>query len=170
MSYKTLPGRVVAVLFLTAGLLFAFALPPLAGAAEKSFPVLDSDALVKMITEDGRGKVVLVSVFASWCPPCRVEMPMLIKTRAETPEQDLLMIGLSVDESTRDLSKFVEDQRINFPVYLGTRELFQAMGIGPIPHTFIFNRQGEVAESIVGLIPEARFEVILSKLLGKNGD
>lgn len=164
MLIKNPIGCLFAALFLAGGLMTASA----AQAAERSFPIMSSDELVRMVEEDGRGKVVIISVFASWCPPCQKEMPMLVKLREEFGENDLLLIGLSVDESVRDLSRFVETHKANFPVYLGTGELFAALGTGPIPHTYIFNRKGELVESIDGLIPEPLFRSILTPLLAES--
>lgn len=165
MFIKSPISRLLLALFIIFGLTDTSA-----WAAERSFPIMSSEELVKMIEEDGKGKVVIISVFASWCPPCREEMPMLVKTREAVEEKDLLLLGLSVDESVRDLSNFVEKYKANFPIYLGTGELFQALGIGPIPHTFIFNRKGELVESIEGLIPERLFKAMLTMLVSQSGD
>lgn len=166
MRITRLPASLFAVLCLL--LLQAF---PVMGAQGPAgdIPVLDSPGLVKLVQEEGKNKVTVLSIFASWCPPCKVEMPMLAEIRGGIPPEDLLLVGLSVDESMKDLKGFIKDMGINFPVYSGTQELFLALGIGPIPHTFVFNRKGELVESFVGLMPEPQFKLMLARLLDEPG-
>ena len=165
MSFKRSLGRILFILLLM-GL---FVQPCMGLAASNNIPVLGVEGLVKKITEEGKGKVGVMTVFASWCPPCREEMPMLVETRKIVDESNLMVIGLSSDESTRDLNEFIRKYKVNFPVYTGTGELFQVLGISGIPHMFIFNRKGELVESVVGLIPEPTFKMIIAKLLSEPG-
>lgn len=143
--------------------------PVFAAQSVGDIPVLDSPGLVKLVLEEGKNKVTILSIFASWCPPCRVEMPILIESRKNIAEDDLLLVGLSLDESMEELKAFVKEMGVNFPVYSGTQELFMALGIGPIPHTFVFNRKGELVESYVGLMPEPQFKLMLMRLLDEPG-
>lgn len=166
MSSRRPLGRIFFATFL---LLCLLCQPVAASSASGSIPMLDVDGLVKKVAEEGKGKVVIMTVFASWCPPCKKEMPMLVETRKVVDETNLMLIGLSSDESIRDLNEFIKKYRVNFPVYTGTGELFQALGISGIPHMFIFNRKGELVESVVGLIPEPTFKMILAKLLSEPG-
>ena len=165
MFVKSPAGRLLTALFL----IFSLASPALVLAASGQVPVLDSPSLVKMVMEEGKGKVTIISVFASWCPPCKEEMPILVKTRSGVDNKDLLLVGLSVDESLGELKQFIKKYNVNFPVYTGTDELLQALGISGIPHMFIFNRKGELVESFVGLMPEPMFRAILARLLGESG-
>lgn len=157
-------AHTLTVLLLVCGVVFA----PMHGqAASRTIPMLGVEGLVKKITEEGKGKVVVMTVFASWCPPCREEMPMLVETRKNIGEDQLMVIGLSSDESIGDLNSFIEKYQVNFPVFTGTGELFQVLGISGIPHMFIFNRRGELVESVVGLIPEAAFKMVITQLLSE---
>lgn len=150
-------------------LLLIPAYPAPAAASAGDIPVLDSPGLVKLVLEEGKSKVVILSIFASWCPPCKVEMPMLIESRKNIAPENLLLVGLSLDENINELKAFVQEMGVNFPVYSGTQELFMALGIGPIPHTFVFNRKGELVESYVGLMPEPQFKLMLVRLLNEPG-
>lgn len=161
-------GRFITGLFIALCLASAWAAPSAALAANGAVPVLDSASLVKMVTEEGKGKVTIISVFASWCPPCKEEMPILVKTRTSADNKDLLLIGLSIDESMSALNDFIKEHNINFPVFTGTDELLHALGISGIPHMFIFNRKGELVESFIGLMPEPMFRVILTRLMGES--
>jgi thiol-disulfide isomerase/thioredoxin len=154
-------------LFFLFWLLGAAGLAPGAGfaAAPLLAPILNEEGLLKLISGQGAGKVIILSVFASWCPPCREEFPLLVRLRKEIPEEKLLLAGITADTSMLELHNFMREHKVNFPVYAGTRALFQVMRVSAIPHTFIFNRQGELIESVVGLMPEARFVALLGKLL-----
>lgn len=158
-------GRIFTISFLA--LLLAF--PYEATSAEDKIPLMDSPGLVKMVREEGKGRVVLISVFASWCPPCREEMPVLVESRKNIAQKDLLLIGLSIDENISDLKAFMQEQKINFPVYSGTDELMMGLGVGAIPHTFVFNRKGEIVENYVGLMPAPQFKLMLARLVGEPG-
>ncbi len=146
---------------LASGMAFA------AAQQDKGIQLLTPDGMMDLITKEGAGKVVIISVFASWCPPCKEEMPLLVKLRNSFSEEKLMIAGVSTDESMRDLNKFVQDFKLNFPVYSGTMPLLQRMRIGSIPHTFIFNKKGELVESIVGLVPELQFRLIIAKLMSE---
>lgn len=113
--------------------------------------------------------MVLISVFASWCPPCREEMPVLVESRKNIGEKDFLLVGLSIDEDINDLKKFMKQQKLNFPVYSGTQELIMGLGVGAIPHTFVFNRKGEIVENYIGLMPAPQFKLMLSRLVEEPG-
>lgn len=149
------------IAFIIVGLFWA----PVAQGAENSITMLDGPALVKMVKEEGKGKVTMISVFASWCPPCKKEMPMLVQARKDVDEKDFLLIGISTDESMSELNEFIDKYQVNFPVYTATGELLQGLGIDAIPQLFIFNRKGEMVDVAVGLMPKKDFLNNLNKLL-----
>ncbi|MDR2503476.1 MAG: TlpA family protein disulfide reductase [Deltaproteobacteria bacterium] len=133
-------------------------------------PRLEPESLSGLISEQGAGKVVVITVFASWCPPCREEFPLLVKLRNEAAEKDLFMAGISADEHMFELRAFLIRQSVNFPIYTGSPQVFRIMGVGPIPHLFVFDRKGVLRESLIGSPSEAVLRGILEQLLGeKNG-
>ena len=96
-----------------------------------------------------RGRVVLVNFWATWCPPCRKEMPDLEILNQRFGPQGLVILGIS-DEDAATVSPFIAQQKITYPVLLDpgrkVNELFQIKGI---PKTFIYDREGKiVAQSI----------------------
>ena len=98
---------------------------------------------------DLRGKVVLVNFWATWCPPCRKEMPDLEALFDEFKDQGLVILGIS-DEDAAKVAPFIAAHNVAYPILLDpgrkVNELYQVSGI---PKTFIYNRQGQlVAESI----------------------
>ena len=112
-----------------------------------------------MSTRDWHGKVTLVNYWATWCGPCRQEIPDLIKLQDRYPNQ-LQIIGISTDEG--DPSKvrsFAEQMGMNYPIVMATPELNrQFPGVFALPTTFLINPEGHIAQTHLGLINPAVFE------------
>ena len=99
------------------------------------------------------GKVVLVNFWATWCGPCREEIPVLIALQDHYKDQ-LLVVGLSVDERPpAEVLKFVQDHKINYPVAIADAALQQAFGrISAVPATYVINKTGGMVQRHIGLI------------------
>jgi thiol-disulfide isomerase/thioredoxin len=115
---------------------------------------------------DYKGKVVFVNFWATWCPPCRAEIPHFIELVDKYPD-DFIVLGVDLDP--RDFSKvpaFVEQQGMNYPVLYDTEGVSNIYGgISSIPTTFVVNRNGKKVDTIVGSRPKAVFEEIIKKWL-----
>jgi len=118
-------------------------------------------------SKDLRGKVVLVNFWATWCPPCRAEIPDLIKLQDKYRDK-LVIIGVSEDEGTVDEVKaFVAQQRMNYPVAMTTPELANVFrGVSALPTTFVIDREGRLAQRHVGLLVASRTELETQVLAG----
>jgi thiol-disulfide isomerase/thioredoxin len=153
-------------------LLFALAagllgLPFPAGAAEGNqgaVATMTLPALLQTI-EEAKGKVVLINYFATWCPPCKEEIPGLIAIRRDVPEEALLMIGLSVDEDMDDLRRYAAKTRFNYPVWVAEARVAHWAGVSAIPHMVIFGKDGELQVNDAGLVPEESLREFLQELL-----
>jgi cytochrome c biogenesis protein CcmG/thiol:disulfide interchange protein DsbE len=125
---------------------------------------LDGD-IVKL--SDYHGKVVFLNFWATWCPPCRAEIPYFIELVEQYGDDGFEVIGVDVDP--RDFSKvpnFVAQQGINYPVLYDTKGVSQIYGgIQSIPTTFVINRNGKVVDQIIGSRPKHVFESIVKKWL-----
>lgn len=100
--------------------------------------------------QDYRGQIVILDLFATWCPPCRMTIPVLIDLQKKYPAQ-LKVIGLSYDQIPPDgLREFVKKMKINYPVFWGSDEIAEYVGLRGIPHMVILDAQGRVARSLVG--------------------
>lgn len=117
--------------------------------------------------EAWRGKVVILNVWATWCGPCRIEIPDLIALQTRYRDH-LVVVGLSIDEGpTAVVRQFAEAQQMNYPVALIDREAQRALGgIASVPSTFVLNREGQVAIAHVGLLDAARTEHEVRVLAG----
>ncbi len=113
------------------------------------------------------GKVILVNFFAAFCGPCRREIPELISMRREIPEEDLLIIGIAIDQSIREADSFVKSMGIMdaYPVYYGGEELARAYRIDAIPFNVIYNREGHIEVSEAGYVPHAEMKQFLMNLI-----
>jgi thiol-disulfide isomerase/thioredoxin len=116
---------------------------------------------------DLRGKVVIVNFWATWCPPCRAEIPDLIKLQDKYRDQ-VVVLGISEDEGPVDaVEAFVAEQKMNYPVALTTpalRKIFR--GVTALPTTFVIDRDGRIAQKHVGLLNAQMTELETQVLSG----
>jgi thiol-disulfide isomerase/thioredoxin len=114
-----------------------------------------------------RGKVVLLNFWATWCPPCRAEMPAFVKYQREYAEQGLQIIGVTYPPQTRaEVRKFAKSIRVNYPIALGsraTKTLFTEDET--LPLTVIIDREGVVAGIIAGILLTEEFDAQIKPLL-----
>tara|TARA_B100000686_G_scaffold281224_1_gene302807 strand:- start:4823 stop:5377 length:555 start_codon:yes stop_codon:yes gene_type:complete len=116
-----------------------------------------------------KGKVLIVNFWATWCEPCRREMPEFIELQDELRDQGLLFIGIATDQKNK-VQQYSNEIGVNYPVLLGgmeAMELAEAAGNhhAVLPFTVIFNRNGEIASTHVGRITREKIEPIIKPLL-----
>ena len=114
------------------------------------------------------GKVVLLSFWATWCPPCREEIPELVQLAARYKDQ-VEIVGISLDEpeDVPKVESFVTKMGMNYPVAMATKDLVQEYGGVPaLPTTFVLNKEGRVVQKHVGLIPTEFYDAEIRSLLG----
>jgi thiol-disulfide isomerase/thioredoxin len=116
---------------------------------------------------DWRGKVVIVNFWATWCPPCRAEIPDLVALQNKYRDR-LLIIGVSQDEGSVEVVKqFVAAHQMNYPVVMMTPEIDQAFpGIRALPTSFILDRESRVVQRHVGLLNQVVTEQETRALTG----
>jgi len=116
-----------------------------------------------------RGKVVVVNFWATWCGPCREEMPHFVRTQAAQGANGLQFVGIAVDQAPK-VREFAGQLGINYPLLIGgygAIELSKTLGnsVGALPFTIIIDRHGEVAWSHLGAVKEPQFSALVAKLL-----
>lgn len=137
--------------------LLAFAGPAFAAPdkiSAKDIEPMDAGQLLAKIGVD-RGKIVIVNIFASWCPPCRDEIPGLINVRNEYKEDEVVVLGVSVDKSMKDLVKYVNGMEINYPVFHAKGDFISRVGVTAVPQLLIYDKKGELVVNHRGLVDEA---------------
>lgn len=131
-------------------------------APDFSLSTIDGSTLT---LSDYKGKVVILDFWATWCPPCRKEIPGFIELYDEYKDKGLVIIGVS-SEDINKLKKFSGDNGINYPIAIGNREVAQAYGgIQYIPTTFIIDKEGKIVGKHVGFVEKAVFEGEIKELL-----
>lgn len=138
-----------------------------AKAEEKALETLSYKGLQDLLAAN-KGKVIVVNFFASWCPPCRDEIPSLIKIRQGYGEDALILIGASVDEDESALRAFMEKTDFNYPVMKSGLDLTMAAHVSSIPHFLIFTGAGEVAANQPGQVPEEELRKFIERIMEKK--
>lgn len=119
---------------------------------------------------DHKGKIILVNFWATWCGPCRMEIPGFVKLYEKYKDKGFTIIGISVDQAGWQVIKpFMKEHKINYPIVLYNNKVITDYGgIRSIPTTFFINSDGEVLERIIGLRPDSYFEGKIKELLAKE--
>ena len=114
-----------------------------------------------------KGKVILINFWATWCGPCRVEIPYLIELQREYGE-DLVVLGVSIDDTAEQLMPYATEMSVNYPLLVGNgRQDFQD-AYGPfwgIPVTVFVTRDGLIHKKHSGIASKAQFEHEITSLL-----
>ncbi len=115
-----------------------------------------------------RHKVVVLDFWATWCGPCRSEIPGYVALQRKYGADGLAIVGVSVDQGGPGVvRKFVTDEGINYPVVLADDRAIAAFGgVDAIPTTFIIDRDGVIRFRKVGAMPPAEFEAVVKRILG----
>ena len=119
---------------------------------------------------DYRGKVVLINFWATWCPPCRAEMPDLIRLQREHGKDGLQIIGVTYPPEQKErVRRFARTLKVNYPIVLGTRE-FKARYSSDetLPLTVVINRDGKISDIISGILLRQEIDEKIKPLLLKN--
>lgn len=105
-------------------------------------------------SNDFQGKALLVTFFATWCPPCLQEIPTLVELQQEFARKGFSVIALSVDQGgTAEVARLIEKQAINYPVLMADAETAENFGgVYGIPVSFLVNKSGNVVKTYTGLV------------------
>jgi len=102
---------------------------------------------------DYKGKVVLLDFWATWCGPCKIEIPWFMEFEQQFKDRGFAVLGVSMDEDGWNVVKpYIQDMKINYRVVLGNEEIGELYGgLDSLPTTLLLDRQGKIASIHVGL-------------------
>ena len=122
----------------------------------------------KVALADYKGKVVLLNFWATWCGPCKVEIPWFVEFQKEYADRGFTVLGVSMDDDGwKSVKPYVAEKKINYPVVIGNDEVSKLYGeIDSLPTTFVIGRNGMIAAVHTGLVGKDAYETEIQSLLG----
>jgi peroxiredoxin len=120
-----------------------------------------------MRLSDLRGKAVLLNFWATWCGPCKIEMPWFVDFQKQYGSQGLQIVGVAMDDASKaDIAKFAKDMGVNYPILIGKESVGdQYGGVPALPESFVISRDGKIMDKIIGLRGKAEIEDSIKKAL-----
>lgn len=137
--------------------------------AARELKTINMAELNKLLSESA-GKVVMLNFFATWCPPCRVEIPEVVASSKAYAGKKVVFVGLSVDEpkNKATVEKFVDKMQIGYPVYMAGHDLIVRYNVGSIPHNIFYDPKGNLIISQPGECDKEDIKLVVEELL--HGD
>jgi len=113
-----------------------------------------------------RGKVVLLNFWATWCTPCRAEIPQFVEYQNRYGQQGLQLLGISMDDDVTPVREFYQQFKMNYPVAIGNANLAESYGgVLGLPVTFLIGRDGRIAAKYVGATDMTALQQKIESLL-----
>ncbi len=133
-------------------------------AQAKSYTPIDYQGVLKAVAAQ-KGKVVVVNFWATWCPPCIMEIPHLVDLRKEFPEARMHLMGISLDEDSDVLAAFLAKRKLNYPIFLGDRSVLMGFRVSGVPRIMVYDPSGSLVLSHEGYLEPEALKSLISKYL-----
>lgn len=118
---------------------------------------------------DFRGKAVLLNFWATWCGPCKVEMPWFVELQKQYGPQGLQIVGVALDDSGKDaIQKYANEMGVNYTILQGQDSVGDAYGAIGLPTTYFIDRDGKIIDSASGLVSRSEIEDNIKKALSER--
>jgi peroxiredoxin len=120
---------------------------------------------------DYRGKAVLLNFWATWCAPCKIEMPWFVDLQKQYGPQGLQIVGVAMDDaSPKEIAGFAKEMGVNYPVLIGKEAVGDAYGgVQFLPESFYIDRNGKIVDRAFGLKGRGEIEDEIKKILTSVG-
>jgi cytochrome c biogenesis protein CcmG/thiol:disulfide interchange protein DsbE len=130
-----------------------------------NFALVDSRGATLRLS-DYTGKVVLLDFWATWCPPCKAEMPWFAEFERRYKDRGLVVVGVSIDEDGwKSVTPFLARNPVNHRIVVGDEEIVKNYAVENVPATFLIDRSGKIAATHVGLTDRGALENEIRTLL-----
>ena len=134
------------------------------GKPAPDFALVDLDGTKHQLSEY-KGQGVLLNFWATWCEPCKKEMPYFNNQYLEFKDQGVQVLAVNVGESNLVVGKFAEGYQLDFPIVLDKdSQVMNAYGIDPLPITFLINKEGIVVNTHIGELTEEMVEEFMEQI------
>jgi len=132
------------------------------------FSLPDTEGKVHDIKE-WRGKIIVLNFWATWCPPCRAEVPLFVDTQTKFKKDGLVIVGVAIDKR-QDVANFIDSYFINYPVLVSDQDNTELMArygnrIATLPYSVVMDRKGRVIETHAGAYKKDQLHGVLNKIL-----
>jgi peroxiredoxin len=147
-------------------------LPDLRGKRAPEFNLRTVDGK-KVSLSDYKGKAVLINFWATWCAPCKIEMPWLVALRSQYAPQGFEILGVNEDDAgtpRAKLAKFGQEQGLNYPLLVGDDAMSRKYGgVEFLPTSYFVGRDGKIVAETAGLVSKSEVEASIKKALAAGG-
>lgn len=148
-------------------------LPNLRGKVAPNFTLHNIEGK-KVSLSDYKGKAVLINFWATWCAPCKIEMPWFVALHSQYAQQGFEILGVSEDDasvSRAQIAKFGQQQSINYPLLIGDDSVSHKYGgVEFLPTSYYVGRDGRVVAESAGLVSKDQVEANIKKALAAGGE
>ena len=158
------------------GLVFAWQIRPASTPVQpvekrKAMPVFTYPSLAQVpwSLEEQKGKVVLINFWATWCPPCRDEMPDLVRVHERYRSRGVEFAGVSMDEDPMQVAPpFLKRYNVQYPILVAPPDSLLAQAVESLPTSFLIDKRGKVARTWIGIVRERELTAAIEALLAET--
>ena len=122
----------------------------------------------KLSLADYKGKVILLDFWATWCTPCRAEIPHFVEMQEKYGPQGFQVVGISMDDDAKPVREFAREYKMNYPIAVGDDKLAESFGgVLGLPVNFIIDREGRIRSKYLGATDVSVFDKEVGDLLAQ---
>jgi len=117
-------------------------------------------------SDNYEGKVIILNFWATWCPPCRAEMPDFIKLHKAFKDKGVTFLGISLDTGLGPVKRYVRTEKVSYPILMGNSKIVTDYGnFSAIPQTFVIDAEGRINKQFMGLVKFDKLEKVIQSLI-----